>query len=133
LLFLAFSRNKFPFELVNHLIKTIGEVPSSSSFCQFPAMVVMSLFARVNPRGMREYLRDFQKCLRSSHVLVACEALRAISYLIPLDENTVDNEDEAYLYHLRAIDSLFPDIEDFLFRGNCPFQIFFFFGIILIT
>uniref|UniRef100_A0A0K0DI33 RPAP1_C domain-containing protein n=1 Tax=Angiostrongylus cantonensis TaxID=6313 RepID=A0A0K0DI33_ANGCA len=46
LLFLAFSRNKFPFELVNHLIKTIGEVPSSSSFCQFPAMVVMSLFAR---------------------------------------------------------------------------------------
>uniref|UniRef100_A0A0K0D437 Non-specific serine/threonine protein kinase n=1 Tax=Angiostrongylus cantonensis TaxID=6313 RepID=A0A0K0D437_ANGCA len=31
-------------------------------------------------------------------------------------QNTVDNEDEAYLYHLRAIDSLFPDIENFLFR-----------------
>ncbi|VDM55870.1 unnamed protein product [Angiostrongylus costaricensis] len=79
LLFLAFSRNKFPFELVNHLIKSL--LP-----------------------------------LRSSDVLVAREALGAISYFIPLNENTVDKEDEAYLYHLRAIDSLFPDMEEFLLR-----------------
>ncbi|KAJ1364786.1 hypothetical protein KIN20_024949 [Parelaphostrongylus tenuis] len=113
LLFLAFRREKVPLGLIHHLIRIINEVPSS--FCQYPAMVVLSLFARVDPRGMREYLRDFQKCLRSSDVLVACEALHALSYLIPMNDD-VSQEDESYLYHLRAIDSLFPDIENFLFR-----------------
>ncbi|KJH47607.1 hypothetical protein DICVIV_06314 [Dictyocaulus viviparus] len=104
LLYLAFSRNKFPIGLVHHLMK-LSLVSFSKSFRH-----------RVDPRGMREYLRDFQKCLRSSDVLVACEALLAISYLVPSSENSIDQDDEAYLYHLRAIDSLFPDIENFLFR-----------------
>lgn len=90
---------------------------------------------------MREYLRDFQRCLRCPEVLTACEAVHAMSYLIPSNEvgrydsknfllrlttkhtlpyfqRTRDDEDEAFVYRLRAIDSLFPDIENFLFRGD---------------
>ncbi|KAK5970943.1 putative cell division topological specificity factor MinE [Trichostrongylus colubriformis] len=109
-----FRRYKIPPALISHLIKIINEV--QPTFCKYPAMVVLALFARVDPVIMREYLRDFQRCLRSSEVLVASEALRAMSYLIPSQEGAPDEENEAYRYRLRAIDSLFPDIEKFLFR-----------------
>ncbi|KAK6055798.1 hypothetical protein COOONC_06697, partial [Cooperia oncophora] len=114
LLYHMFSRNKIPPGLISHLIKIINE--AQPVFCKYPAMVVLALFARVDPRTMREYLRDFQRCLRSSEVLLASEALHAMSYLIPSGEVPPDEENEAYLYRLRAIDSLFPDMEKFLFR-----------------
>ncbi|KAK6018764.1 HEAT repeat protein [Ostertagia ostertagi] len=114
LLYHMFCRNKIPPGLISHLIKIINE--AQPTFSKYPAMVVLALFARVDPRTMREYLRDFQRCLRSSEVLVASEALHAMSYLIPSTEGPPDEENEAYLYRLRAIDSLFPDIEKFLFR-----------------
>nr|CDJ82751.1 condensin complex subunit 1 isoform 2 [Haemonchus contortus] len=114
LLYHMFCQNKIPPGLILHFIKIINE--AEPAFCKYPAMVVLALFARVDPRTMREYLRDFQRCLRSMDVLVASEALHAMSYLIPSKEGPPEEDSEAYLYRLRAIDSLFPDMEKFLFR-----------------
>ncbi|VDP16265.1 unnamed protein product [Heligmosomoides polygyrus] len=114
LLYHMFRYYNIPHGLVTHLVKIIDD--DQPAFAKYPAMAVLALLARVDPRGMREYLRDFQRCLRCPEVLTACEAVHAMSYLIPSNERTRDDEDEAFVYRLRAIDSLFPDIENFLFR-----------------
>ncbi|VDO22354.1 unnamed protein product [Haemonchus placei] len=58
--------------LITRLIKKDKIINEAEpAFCKYPAMVVLALFARVDPRTMREYLRDFQRCLRSMDVLVA--------------------------------------------------------------
>ncbi|WKY07389.1 hypothetical protein Q1695_007103 [Nippostrongylus brasiliensis] len=114
LLYHMFCANKIPVGLVPHLIRIVNE--ASPSVCKYPALVVLALLTRVDPRGMREYLRDFQRCLRDSEVLAACEAVHAMSYLIPHDQGTFEEEDESFRYRLRAIDSLFPDLENFLFK-----------------
>ncbi|EYB81579.1 hypothetical protein Y032_0379g331 [Ancylostoma ceylanicum] len=71
----------------------------------------LAILAIANRAAMREHLRDFQKYLRCSDVVLACEALRALSNLIP-----IRNGSGSESYRLRVFDSLFSDVEKLLFK-----------------
>ncbi|ETN79249.1 hypothetical protein NECAME_02675 [Necator americanus] len=114
LLYYAFSNTPFPGGLVSHLINIIIKVPPPY---KCPAFTALALLTRVDPYGMRKYLRVFHKCVKSEDVREACDALKVITNLIPLQEDDPAKEEENYRFRLRATDSIFHDIESLFLRG----------------
>ncbi|ETN83169.1 hypothetical protein NECAME_07529 [Necator americanus] len=80
------------------------------------AMKALTILAKGNRIFMRQHLREFQKYIRGSDDILACEALRALSNLVPLHSDSPEEESDRDIFRLRIFDSLFPDIERLLFR-----------------
>ncbi|RCN47102.1 hypothetical protein ANCCAN_06825 [Ancylostoma caninum] len=83
-------------------------------------MKALAVLTIGNRTVMRQHVRDFQKYIRSSDVVLACEALRALSNLIPI-QNGFDSK----IHRLRVFDSMFVDVEKLLFKvllsdGDAP-------------
>ncbi|KAK6752772.1 hypothetical protein RB195_003898 [Necator americanus] len=80
------------------------------------AMKALTILAKGNRIFMRQHLREFQKYIRGSDDILACEALRALSNLVPLHSDSPEEKSDRDIFRLRIFDSLFPDIERLLFR-----------------
>ncbi|KAL6737542.1 hypothetical protein Aduo_011174 [Ancylostoma duodenale] len=102
------QRHSYPAGVSSTLFRILA---TKSAEDRVLVMKVLAVLAIGNRAVMRQYLRDFQKCIRSSDVVLACEALRALSNLIPI-QNGFDSE----IYRLRVFDSIFVDVEKLLFK-----------------